>query len=321
MKRKISYRILLFLCAQLLGGTCFAQSWAPLGTKWYYEGYGVFQGCYNWGYSTMESVRDTVVQGQSARVLQISSFGEDKMPEREEIMYGDADKIYHYLPEADSFYVLYDFSAVAGDTLFIRTTTFQHYYSPNVPADTFSQYIMVVDSTSSMIIDGDTLRVQYVSAVVGDSPSSGRIWGLPSVFIEKIGSRNLMFGLPPVLPTAGCWGGLRCYLDGVLMADFTPNFIPACDYLTFLDSETENLGLVSLSPNPANDLLYLDLPNDPNQYLGVHLAIIDISGKVHLSWDYSAYPDHLFIASLPPGLYLLQIVSADMIRHGRFIKK
>ena len=259
----------------------------------------------------MESVRDTLVSGKTARVLQISSFGEDNMPEREEIMYGDADRIYHYLPEADSFYMLYDFSAVAGDTLFIRTTPFQDYYGR---FGLVSQFILLVDSTSSMIIDGDTLRVQYVHALEPEDPLSGLAWGGQRILTEKIGA-GLMFGLPSVLPAAGCWGGLRCYSDGTLSVDFLPSFLPTCDFLTSLDSEWENPNLIHFWPNPADDKLTLEF-EIPDTWTSASLVLYNAQGQqLSKSAVLTGSPQHLKYSTehLPAGLYFLTLISGDKV--------
>lgn len=299
MNRLILFFSLLFF----LPGWAAGQDWAPIGAKWHYYGFDFYTDC-NYGYSTMDSVRDTVVQGKTARVLQITSFGEDNMPEREEIMYGDADRIYHYLPEADSFYVLYDFSAVAGDTLFIRTTPFQDYYGR---FGLVSQFILLVDSTSSMIIDGDTLRVQYVHALEPDSVIANFTWGGQRILTEKIGA-GLMFGLPTVLPLAGCWGGLRCYADETLSVSFASQ---ACDYLTSLDAEWGNPDLIRLWPNPARTYLQVAYCPVGKPLSHPRIVIWNPAGQVVLEQEISrpvaCLETELSLEGLPAGLYRLAL--------------
>lgn len=114
-------------------------SWAPIGAKWYYSGECDFlddvdpsekpvqpEGCRT--FYTIESVRDTIVQGHESRILQIKYHEKNKTTLlSEEVMRGTTKKVYHYNKEEEVFYLLYDFTKNEGDTIEVDSELF----SPN----------------------------------------------------------------------------------------------------------------------------------------------------------------------------------------------
>ncbi len=156
MLRRLLFPILFFISL-----TSFAQdTFAPIGAKWWYTPWCSTPNC---AFYTLESVGDTLVNGQFARILEYR-YNEEWVPEATQIMYADEDCVYHYYD--DSFEVLYDFSAKAGDTLKIRTGIFTKFFTYS---EEEGYFFVIVDSTGSQQIDNTSLKVLYVSTIITDS--------------------------------------------------------------------------------------------------------------------------------------------------------
>jgi hypothetical protein len=76
---------------------------------------------------------------------------------------------------------------------------------------------------------------------------------------------------------------------------------------------------VNIYPNPANDLLYMEMA-DMN--IACSVSIIDITGQQLFFMDNSRVPLRVFdISHFNPGIYFLRVISDDKSRVYRFIKK
>ena len=119
MKPPFSFYKYSFVLIFTLFCYCFSFSqieFAPVGAKWWYvlPCADLNPDC---GYSTFESVNDTILLNKNAKIIKYTVNGVVK-PEATQIMYSDSDKIYYYMN--NKFYMLYDFGAKAGDTLKIK---------------------------------------------------------------------------------------------------------------------------------------------------------------------------------------------------------
>jgi hypothetical protein len=153
---------------------------APIGAKWYYTQTGIGD---LKTYKTIESVGDTIIEGKSCRkLLEVSRnlFA----PIRDiRIMYSKNDSVSEYYNS--SFHLLYDFGAMKGDTITLDV---------NLPK-------MIIDSTSTIGINGSVHKVQYVTC------SDGMMVEFGGKVIEGIG--NLIFMFPTYDNNYD--GPLRCY--------------------------------------------------------------------------------------------------------------
>lgn len=84
--------LLLFL---ILPNLVYAQTWAPIGAKWTYT-LGTINSNYT-TFKTFESVGDTVIAGQSCKVLTIiEHYGPAWSDTTEQYTYSDSNKVYFY---------------------------------------------------------------------------------------------------------------------------------------------------------------------------------------------------------------------------------
>lgn len=206
--------LFLFLSATL---SSFGQSWAAPGATWYYD----FQYFSYTGFERIQKIGDTIINSRHYDKLQIyrawydqsnQTTGNYYVPQLEYTR-ADSGVVYYYRDSAD--YVLYNFNAQPGESWVLRNEFNQ------TPCDTAS---VVVDSVSTMIVNGDTLRVLYTSPLNWN----GITFQYPPV-VEKLG------GLANLLPYTMCVTdlpqgyNLRCYSDSSGWIYHNPNWNYACD--------------------------------------------------------------------------------------------
>ena len=91
------------------------------------------------------------------------------------------------------------------------------------------------------------------------------------------------------------------------------------DYLGIHDVEDISRS-INLYPNPANNYLVLEIPQQFNMQ-NFHATIINSEGKTLKPFSLSGSKPYLSIVNLPSGLYLLSIENQKMKASKRFIKK
>lgn len=87
-------------------------------------------------------------------------------------------------------------------------------------------------------------------------------------------------------------------------------------YSTVTDVEEQTHTQVRVYPNPASDIVYIDLPEQ--KQIGT-ISVLDMSGKSCLTKDLNDAESsiQLDISSLPSGMYLLQIETGDISYHSK----
>lgn len=265
-----------------------AQEFAPIGAKWHY-----CQGTPNpelIAFKTIEALSDTVIDGQSCRkLIQDSEY----VPPVEPLlfMYSSNDSVFVY--QEESFHLLYDFGAIAGDTIELGYSTYN-----GLPLK------MIIDSTSTITINGQLKKLQYVTC--GD----GVVIEFGGRVIEGIGNTEYMF---PRLD-GNFDGPLRCYEDdqlGLFLNPFHTNngwdFQNCEQIITGLDelSVTET---IRIYPNPvASTFVITNLDRD------TEFELLDLQGKKVMTGIVN--PDQeINIQSIPKGLYLLKLENSNLTR-------
>ena len=296
------------------------NDFAPIGAKWTYEA----PWCPLWDhcwYYTLEATKDTTIANQNARLLKYTKYtvdGIEPIPEADLIMYGDEDKVYYYLD--DHFELLYDFSAQVGDTVSVKLghPLNLNFYSAGGTPQTDSCAIVPyqIDSTSTMTINNELLRVQYVSYVTNDV-----CWSFRNPIVEKMGTLGCcgIFGNECNLVLAGVHGELRCYED----ENFAFNQSDVdCDYI-FIPSNA-NKEIVELNasyfyPNPTMANIHISCPILNKEEVEVN--IFDVSGTLIYSNIQYLLPDQEIDISInDTGVFYVRITSKDKIYTGEFVK-
>lgn len=315
----------LFLFTSIITLFCNAlySQWAPIGAKWYYDHYSGAQ-----PYLTIiESIKDTVILSKQCKVLQsyeiyavmdsTGGYHWDTLYCPLQFTYYDSSKVYLYDNVSDAFYVLYNFNALAGDTITVRDSLFPG-YCPDTYQSNLFQY--KIDSVRDTIISGINLRKQYVKTTQNSEwyitdpyvPS-----GYNPTIIERIGSYKYLFGVMSFVE--GSISHLRCYQDSSIYYR-SPDWpiTLSCDYLYTLPTniiEVRNpLDIVEVFPNPLTQNAQIILP----EHLSLNnltVDIFDLQGrKVKGFQEISSHHLTLYRADFNAGgMYFVRIKSAQYL--------
>ncbi len=270
------------------------NNFAPIGAAWYYDDYQndcpTFPDC---GYYKMESVDDTLIGGKNCRLLKETYFVPYyDIPDTQYIIYEDLGIVYLY--DEGTFHELYNFNAVAGDTITTFAEPFNGYYRFNDYM--FSEFRYIIDSVYTELIDGELLRIQYTRAL--EAIDGWGFWEGPMI-IEKIGSIGMFLGTPNISDLE--YGGfLRCYSeDGFFYKN--PAYDNDCDFITSVNEQTPNS--FEIFPNPAKNILTIKSSGTEK----INPVIINAFGEV---CEFKFISSELFsstidISKLPAGIYFL----------------
>lgn len=325
----MSGKVIYFTFFVLLSNVSFGQQFAPIGAKWHYDGTGGMMNCDSGGvsydYYLYESIADTVVIGKNCRKITATYFqpcGFGTMFLSNEYMYSDSGKVYYY--RYGKFNLLYDFTALAGDTISIVDPV----YSACCNTDTISRIVIdsvklmidIITLPDSMYYGVDSLRVFFTHPVnIEDSTGiieEGLTYRLP--VIENIGSTSFFFPQKQTFIN-GEDGPLRCYSD---LTKFFKVFPYSCDQ--WLDPNTgfsENLEPqlnFSIYPNPfvTNATIKIDKYNNEN----LTLKIYNVFGQILQTIQIKQSQTTLNRNNLTSGMYFYQLIDQEKIlATGKFI--
>ncbi|MGB1203994.1 MAG: T9SS type A sorting domain-containing protein [Chitinophagales bacterium] len=294
----------LVFCLLIIRGPSLQaqQEFAPIGAKWQFEQYGCFGNPAYYGFLNIEVMKDTFLLNKNARVLSVAYINDcsENMSNQEIILASEGDKVYHYLNE--SYYVLYDFSAQVGDTIWHQPTAFQHtdpiYQQFDVTIDRFCS---IVDSISTITIDGQILRQQHIRAC----DSGENFYGLGGKVIEKIGFLKGLLGTPSyeVFLLGISYPYLRCYEDNTIFYEHH-----YCKSVGIVDVEEQSE--ISIYPNPTTDFLHIETLN-----LGIQpLVFYNVEGKIVFSQEITSSKTKINVTHLPKGIYYIYFPSTETSR-------
>jgi hypothetical protein len=248
---------------------------APIGAKWYYTQTGIGD---LKTYKTIESVGDTIIEGKSCRkLLEVSRnlFA----PIRDiRIMYSKNDSVSEYYNS--SFHLLYDFGAMKGDTITLDV---------NLPK-------MIIDSTSTIGINGSVHKVQYVTC------SDGMMVEFGGKVIEGIG--NLIFMFPTYDNNYD--GPLRCYVDPITGTYINPVW-------GSIDCENTIAGILKNLDREVS--VYINKQSKNIVIKGIQNTVsyelFDIQGRKIKSGELNVNCS-IEAEVLKPGIYLLKLKNTEM---------
>lgn len=191
---------------------CLAQDWGANHAVWYYSQI-VFEPPFNSSYTKYSAIGDTIVQGDNAQIFKEENISNHGSPSSEIIKKSDTGRVYLFVPERNEFRMIYDFNAMPGDTVEI----FCRYAWED------STILILIDSVSTVYMDGQALKVQHVSQLY----EQGDEFQMNGKIIENIGWTGFMFPLHAWAdPPTG--GPIRCFQNDSISIKFSD--IP-CDYL------------------------------------------------------------------------------------------
>jgi len=205
-------------------------------------------------------------------------------------MYEENDKIYLYNSVTDSFNLLYDFSAVQGESWTIITPD---------PADSIK---VLVDSVYYRICNNDTIQIQFVET---QAPA---VWEMYGEVAKGIG--NITFCFFPQFSTCDPYtSDLRCYnnTEKIIRFDTIPcdttmiTGVPGGSFVTPFGWD--------IYPNPAEGFInvHLQFPYEGKMYKA---NLYDLFGR--LVCMYELMPNQstvqINLSQLPAGPYFLKVM-------------
>lgn len=318
----------LLLLFVLFTANCFAQkTFAPIGTKWYYslgaidDQSGLIN---NQNCITIESLKDSTINGDSVRQLRITRIHPDRSIETisTEYIKQTGNSIDYYNPYSNQFIELYNFGLSAQDTLTV------HQEKTRVPAgffkDSVSFFSYVIDSVDSIRVNNTLIKRQKVV----DNYSNLSNWCMTlqatltgddgnNYILENFGSTAYLFGYTRFFHLESMPTLLRCieYNGNVIYKN--PYWDKDCDY-TILHIGMEELSFdknkLKISPNPASNFISLPLNDFENVSIFNHL------GQPVFSTDQSV--SFIDVKELKSGMYFLKIKNKEgVLSSGKFYKQ
>jgi len=278
--------------------TSWGQAFAPLNAIWHYEHFCNLppweESC---GHFTVEAVRDTMIDGMTANILEYRDMGV-VVPEAEIIIREDANRVYFY--ENGQFKLLYDFNLNEGDTMtFSVPQNVAHYdFTCGGGYGVPDSAQVRIDSTALTEVDGQLLKTLYSTAIIvpGNEDSA---WVLEQ-FTERIGSHAGLFGYTTFVCLGGFSGYLRCYNDSLV--SYT-TVAEACDFVMGLNETAED-NSISIYPNPTASRVFVE--SSAENIIGY--TVRSMSGQVLLEQlNQSLTRIGIDLSEIPSGIYIVEI--------------
>jgi hypothetical protein len=276
----------------LLNSIYSQKTYAPLHAEWKYEGFDV--------YCEGNHIKYTVTSEQFIDDKDCSwitgyQWSDEEMDwlTRDSLLVWENDhKVYFY--EDTSFYLMYDFEAEAGDTVMS--------YDPlDMPLFSITGY--TEDETLPHLIPYTVIAVEEIEIngllyKTFVTPEEGiENCTTKRTIIENIGSIGMgLTGETCFVVTMGCPGQFVCYNNGTV--SYESGFL-SCDSLT-------NVGDIPLAdeikiyPNPAREVIHLDVPSSISI---IDYVILDIAGRSLLA---GADISTIDISTLPKDVFYLK---------------
>ncbi|MDF1696280.1 MAG: T9SS type A sorting domain-containing protein [Saprospiraceae bacterium] len=293
------------------------REFAPLGAEWWFEGWSMgtpnTSGCKDYceGNYNLFKVEDEInISGRVHAV--VNRYHRTKLTDWEPT--GDVIYLYDY---DGNFYAhqgffqfnrTYTTEVAIGDTIFSSAVdSYPKWYGiDNYPVSTPTVGAhQVVENIETIIIDGQERKKITFKPL--DSFAIGTvIEGIGPLFYGLLGS-----DIP--IPASGCAPELICYKDNEIT--YVKDEECGCEFPQIIDSVVDvDPSEISIIPNPAQDLIFIDLPDNLSFQT---IDITTISGQGILSQDFQKT---IKVGDLPHGFYLLTLHGNENRLVKKFIK-
>jgi hypothetical protein len=279
------YILILFL---FVASNVNSQTWAPIGATWHYQSYDIYS---NEWYAELQSVDDTIIQGKNCKLLQSTGVGACSYYDNNPIfLYPDSDKVYYFNEGLSKFCLLYDFTLLPNDTLYIQVNQFSSTTEDSVG--------FIVDSIGFTDIGTNHLRTQYLTRIYSMNIFSG----YNGEVIEFIGHSSFLFPIVYGMCDASFTAGLLCYNDS-LINYHSPSVLSSFCSTIGVD-EINTVNKIKVYPNPTTD--YINIDCDKNLIKQINLY--NIYGRLIVTANESNFVD---LSRLPNGIYFIEIIDKN----------
>ena len=276
----------IFTLILFVSTSCLAQNWGENNAVWHYEQINI-QPPFNEDFIKFSTIGDTIILGELTKIILEERITLNDTIANEIFMKSDSNRVYLFDSSSTTFKLIYDFNALSGDTIEVFT---RDPYSDST--------IIIVDSVSTININGTILGVQYVSPLY-----FGGYYDMSGIIIENIGWTGFMFPLSTLAdPPYG--GALRCFQNDSIGL-YKPSAFD-CDYLETGIESINNSNNLSIYPNPASEILNISIAKEID-LTNATVSLVDVSGKQVLNQRIQSTETVIHINHLPNGIYLLNI--------------
>lgn len=296
---------LLFL--MFYGGVNSQTEWAPIGAKWYFNRPSSITN----DYVVFESKKDSTIQGRVSRIIDVRLNGTKLVGQ--EYIYQNGDSIFYYNLNYNSFFLLYNFSAKAGDTITVHPGKFKPTKAFFSYDDSITGFKYKILSLDSIQISGQWIKRQKVTLLKNGLWGFSKPDGKDYYILNKIGSLAYFFGVQSGITPEDNLSMCRCYSD----SDFefkNPLWDSECDLISvYVASKILNNNVVY--PNPFDDQLNI-LMTEPIE----SVEIINVNGlKLQVT-----HPNKESViintTMLNKGCFLLRVITKHHVYSKKLIK-
>jgi phage regulator Rha-like protein len=290
--------VIIAVLLMVLPKVNYGQTFPLLGTTWYYTidpGAGCFPCPIS--FQKMECTGDTLINGISCMKLHKSGTTGtcSDFETNDEYVYSMENIVYWYNSNQDSFTILYNFNANAGDSWDIAVYD--------------CSFTVFVDSVSISSYNGINHKNLFISDI--NNYFTGKI-------VENIGHMDHFFPSDIYAYcrySAACDGqfehGLRCYTDsGIGSLNFTGI---SCDSIYYVNIDEQELRkeLVEIFPNPCKGSFCLSIRDNIDKNGSNRFELFNSNGKMILEKKISDQKTYVSIDGFANGIYLLHIILND----------
>ena len=250
-----------------------------MGTTWIYDS------------NVIALNRDSVICGETWYGLSELDFCATAL--QDIFLRKDANAIWMHDPATSVSSILYDFTKQAGES-------WEIIFPGGAPS-----HIVLVDSVSTIDIDGQTIQVQHVSS---DPLTSS--YDFDGLIYDGIGSSHYLF--PTDNLCDGGANGLVCFATGEQTVSIDPS--RPCEPINVAVKDLRALDDLDIYPNPVQDNLYLETTEQNWDY-----QILNLQGQEMMQGEYQ---DYIGVEGLPSGIYFLQLQQEnDLYQAIKFVKE
>lgn len=311
MRQSLIFCITLFLSPVLLQAQ--QPEWFPAGAEWHYTYSSAFS--LDIDFNRVNVAGEVVKNGQKCKKLTSSRrFGCNGLGAGNYV-YEDSSKVYFYNINTDSFQLLYDFTAQAGDSWTIS----------EIGLTKEDSIIVLVDSTDTTNINGHNLKVLYLR----DTSELSGVHALGyknAMIIEYIGSLTSFFPWVDGTCDGNFSAPLRCYEAPEF--GFYQKTSEPCDttWTSVANPKGNAKPITSVTPQPVNNASTIRVEGlNHAQFPNAHCLIYDAAGrKVRELSPTSTTQSQLTFSfdgsATEQGLYFFSIITEEgLVSRGKFV--
>ncbi len=308
------------------------DTWPRAGATWKYCLYSNHPGAHWTQSQTFEYTADTLLDGKTYAMIRLTEVNDEALapdgsswwvPEENMRTYfrQSGDTIYRYANEQDYIFMV---MGIDIDESIIAFRSLADEWQSFACTD---QMQLTVEAVSETDYNGTTYReVRFKDQ---DPYFEGTSMG-EYTFIEGIGVKNLfpyiyeehlsVWGDSEGETLQDCIGGVSHSVQGGMLYAYHDENVSIdlmeCD-ISLSSEVTEEPSALHIYPNPSSDRIFIELPSHATS--PVFLSIYDMSGRLVLSETIPS-SGSLDIRSLPPGIYVAQVMVNDQSLSEKFVR-